>query len=489
MDLKTNALIATAKAYINRGKNLQYDQRCMDRSLFLTPRRTKLMPPETATSQKTLYLDCSSYVGAMFYDAFGIELPFDLTWHMVDYLEPRLFYYEKTQTETPEEISELIFKMRSVLKAGDVITFDRITGSGHTLLYMGDDQYTHCATKGRPDSYDYVNKNSREYEEGGIFVDSLTELLNEKLFAPGPIKRIAVERPLEIMGEPTANALARLKSAKDLVCGVEVSHPGGRHAVKGETITYTICITNKGDEDKDITADFSPSEGTALSSEASQTLRLSAGESIRINFEVMLKDDEGIYVEGPLVTVNGLNVYSPKVLIGKSYDNHKFEQLNKNVSDSIHNNMTAIKAASLAYTKLGIKMEENEKQHIFNCFYLHDSTSGDVLSRRAQNPRKDMAVYAMFGGTGVVTPEMISYPHIRCNQIRRRDLMPGDIILCCNDPYAAETYSSYYNGEALVGRFEFDDDAKTLKNGEIDRFIDSLLGRFCFVILRPSLAQ
>lgn len=487
MDLKTEALLATAKAYINRGKNLQYDQRCMDRSLFLTPRRTKLMPPEAATSQKTLYLDCSSYVGAIFYDTFGMELPFDLTWHMVDYLEPRVFYYEKTQCETPAEISELITEIRSVLRAGDVITFDRVTGSGHTLLYMGDDLYTHCTTKGRPDSYDYVNKVSREYEEGGIFVDSLTELLNEKLFVAGPIKRIAVERPLEIAGEPTSNALARIDGAENLVCGVEVSHPGGRHAVSGEKITYTVRITNKGGKAKSVTVDFSPSDSTTLSSEPFRATELPAGETIGIDFEVILESDEKIYVEGPLVMVNGLKVYTYPVLTGKAYDVNKSDELTVNITDSIKS-MTAIKAAAQAYAKLGINMPENEKQHIFNCFYLHDSTSGDVLSRRRQNPAKDMAVYAMFGGTGVVTPEMISNPHIRCNQIRRRDLMPGDIILCCNDPYAVETYSCYYNGETLAGRFEADGEAKILDIHETERFTDSLLGRFCFVVLRPSLA-
>ena len=41
MDLKekASALIEVAKAYVSRGSYIQYDQRCMDRSLFLTPRR------------------------------------------------------------------------------------------------------------------------------------------------------------------------------------------------------------------------------------------------------------------------------------------------------------------------------------------------------------------------------------------------------------------------------------------------------------------
>ena len=68
MDKNTKllALLAVSRAYMARGRYIQYDQRCMDRAILLTPRRIKTAAPEVATAQKTLFLDCSSYVGAVF---------------------------------------------------------------------------------------------------------------------------------------------------------------------------------------------------------------------------------------------------------------------------------------------------------------------------------------------------------------------------------------------------------------------------------------
>ena len=107
MELKTQALLAVAMAYFNRGNKIQYDQRCMDRKLITTPRRDKYVSPEDATSQRTIFLDCSSFINVVFWETFGYEIPFELTWHMVDYFHPRVFLYERTYEETPEEIENI----------------------------------------------------------------------------------------------------------------------------------------------------------------------------------------------------------------------------------------------------------------------------------------------------------------------------------------------------------------------------------------------
>jgi len=98
---------------------------------------------------------------------------------------------------------------------------------------------------------------------------------------------------------------------------------------------------------------------------------------------------------------------------------------------------------------------------------------------------KDFSVYSLFVGYGVVTPEHPVNYGIRCSKIKRSDLMPGDIILVSDDPYGTKTYSSFYTGKKLIGRFRADENSKCIENSEIDRFVDSLFGRFCFVILRP----
>ena len=97
-----------------------------------------------------------------------------------------------------------------------------------------------------------------------------------------------------------------------------------------------------------------------------------------------------------------------------------------------------------------------------------------------------MGVYSFFGGVGVITPEKIAHPYVRCSKVLRRDLMAGDIILVCDDNFGQNIYTSYYSGEELCGQFEYGGEVKCIKGEELDRFIDSLLGRYTFVILRPS---
>ena len=108
-------LLAVADAFLRLGAYVQYDQRSMDRMLELTPRRRKYLPPECANSQYTQFLDCSGYTSAIYWQAFGYLLPSDLTWHMVDMMEPRVYYYERTYEETPEEFSRIEKEVRGLL--------------------------------------------------------------------------------------------------------------------------------------------------------------------------------------------------------------------------------------------------------------------------------------------------------------------------------------------------------------------------------------
>lgn len=87
-DLSAASLLSAAEAFLARGDAIQYDQRSMDRVVQITPRRDKLAPPEAATVQHMLFLDCSSFVNAVYHTAFGRVLDADLTWHMAQMIQP-----------------------------------------------------------------------------------------------------------------------------------------------------------------------------------------------------------------------------------------------------------------------------------------------------------------------------------------------------------------------------------------------------------------
>ena len=121
LTLKQQVVLALARAYYDREQYVQYDQRSMDRVLELTPRRRKRLPPESANSQYIQFLDCSGFTSAVYLQAFGYDLPADLTWHMVDLLERRVYYYERTYEETPEQLDAIEKEVRELLQPGDLI--------------------------------------------------------------------------------------------------------------------------------------------------------------------------------------------------------------------------------------------------------------------------------------------------------------------------------------------------------------------------------
>jgi len=486
---KTAALLAAALAYYERRLFLQYDQRSMDRILQLTPRPRKFLPPEAATEGNTTYLDCSSFVNAVYYQTFGEELEADLTWHMVDYVKPRLFFYEMTHRETPEEIAALRKEITALLRPGDVIVFDRTAGSGHTLLILDDEKYIHCTSGGRPDSYDFVNKKSREYPDGGIRMDLISDLLSgdpakRTLFRPNT-RRIAVMRPLARMGDPTESAMLRLNAARELCCGVEVSHPGAVLASVGDAVTYTVFVRNWGKETRDVQIRFTPPAGTEFSGESCHTATVPPGERECVTFSVPVREMSAPWLDAPRVSVNALEIYAPRVLLADRPDENRIREFTARIREKAESGASVWETAADAFAALDIPFPATEQCAIRKFFRLHDSTGGDVLSRRPQNPRKEAAVYAMFGGIGVVTPELASADGMRTVKIRPRDLLPGDILLCSDDPYGGKTYSCCYTGDGLIGRFDAEDGTRTLTGEALDAFVDSLFGRFCFILLRP----
>ncbi len=481
---KTQALLATAKAYYDREGFCQYDQRSMDRLIQLTPRRRKRLPPEAATSQYTLFLDCSGFVSAVYYQAFGYELPFDLTWHMVDYLEPRIYFYEITHKETPEELKIIEENVRNILQAGDLVVYDRGSGSGHIMLYLGNGEYTDCTSGDCGNSYDYENRANRFYERGiwKRSCDLWFEMPDgtqkrKRSFFESDKRRFAIIRPLDILGDPTPDALSRIGAAKDLCCGVLSSHALAVHAAAGEQVTYTVSVKNLSADDREVDISFTPPKNAEFKGLGNVKVKAFSGETIEAMFTVTVLSDQDNSLDAPKVTVNTLNVYAPQVLLGKKLAPSLLSDYIKKVKGEILSGNSAV------FSAIG----KSERDILYSHFYLHDTPTGDVLSRRPQQPKNDIGVYSMFGGQRVITPEMGSCDGIRCTHICKSDLMAGDVIVCFDNAYGTEAYSCFYDGKELCGSFEANDKTHSIEGEQLERFMDSLFGRFCFILLRPQL--
>lgn len=456
-EVKLRALMATAEAFYRRREAVQYDQLSMDRQVQVTPRRNKFSTPEEGNRQHTLFLDCSGFVNACYYATFGKIFPSDLTWHMQNLVKPVVYDYTVTHQETEEEKERIKNEVLALLQPGDLLDmwyYDK----GHIILMGEDGLYYHCTSHGEGDpSYHYDRRQNEIRPGGGMYHEPI-----EERFAPDykycllgdKVERFTVMRPLDVMGSLTANAMARLEEARDLVCSVLSSHPGGRTAKPGEDVTYTVEVRNDSREDRALTLSVTPGQNTVLTSEVPAAAVVKAGETAQLPFTVKYTGGLAAYAQAPTVVVNGLTVWAQRFLL--QWSDERSGEVPENIPETLR-----------------------------SLFDTYDTPMGDVLWRRDQQPWEDGCLYSYFGGTRVITPEINQHRLARTCLITMDDLRPGDLILCSDDVLFQKTYGCCVTAEGLTGVFEFGTEPAKLSGEDAAAFIDSLQGRTCFVVQRP----
>ena len=138
--------------------------------------------------------------------------------------------------------------------------------------------------------------------------------------------------------------------------------------------------------------------------------------------------------------------------------------------------LEALAAAAEVWDKYGIRLEPDGARCICSLFCYHDSTKGEALSRRPQKPFADLAVWSAFGGRGVITPEMAGGHGMRLTRITESDLLPGDILVTAKDGFGGGAESRLWDGRQFAGS---DPEHSHTR-------LESLFGRFVWVLLRPS---
>ncbi|MBQ8562480.1 MAG: C40 family peptidase [Firmicutes bacterium] len=506
-DERVEALLATAYDYYNHREHIQYDQRSMDRYVQITPRRRKYFPPEAGTAQYTHHLDCSGFCFAVYYQALGYELPYDITWHMYEHMAHEVFRYEKTFDETYEEKKRITAELAAAIRPGDLITMLHQGQSGHIMIALEDGKFMHCvpAKSGTDDSYDYTAKFDKKNRFGLSINDiaDITEILTDEeavdvasfkrynLFSPKESK-IVIHRPWLDSKGPTEQAMVRMGAHKGLISGVESSHPGGQQAVCGDVVEYRVQVKNVSEEVKSVTVEFTAPAGTSFGGENLCEAKLAGGEEKIFTFGVIVEKEAAAgkcpWIEAPGVKVNGLEIHAKKVLLGRTVTAEEFASVVVEVCQELAEGCDVVEAAAKIYGKRGIQMDPGKKNHIHRLFHHFDTCAkenNNILVRREQKPFEDMAVYSLFGGKSVVTGDILLHPDSRTTEITSRDLMAGDIILCGNDVFAGQTHALFFTGDSLVGAPEQGLKNRELKGQEMESFMNSLFGRFVWIVLRP----
>lgn len=486
---KVRILLENAKAYFNKGHNIQYDQYAMDRSVRVTPRHTRFAPPEMANDQHMLFLDCSTFTYAAYFNTFGYQLESNLTWQIPYMMKPVVYEKTFTHQETREEKLKIREEILANLQPGDIFNKRRYSGSGHVMLYMGDGIIAHSRSPQTPSSYQYADLRDAIFEEGTISINPIDNTIDVDrdtitVFAES-VDCVQIIRPLLLVGDPTPAAISRAGKSKDLVLSVLTSHPCGKTAWVGDIVTYTLTVSNIGTETRTVDATVTDTENLQLlETESTCSFRVNPGECIQKAFRFRLSKTNGPACPAPSFVANDIPVWAERVLTSRRLDSkildHIVAEVFDDPGDSLYNSIVS------AYEKVGIFLAETPFRQIFPCFRLFDSAEGYVLWRFPQNPETDLSLYSYFGGIHVITPELAADEGIRVRKVRYDALQPGDFILIGEDPELQKIHCLFVTKEGILSQFSGETVTVTPNGEEADKLIETLPGRSCFIAFRPE---
>lgn len=325
----TEAVVLVANSYLRQGTQIQYDQ---------TNRRRNLnVPPETAAAETTVYLDCSSYVNAVYRTAFGVNVmdsdETTSTAKFADYCAQGgsdvVGYWVNGDYTTDTQIQAVLSQVRGQLQVGDLLVYRHGTEAdpaGHVYIYVGDDMFLHCT--GSSYLYADIPSESRDRatvaeKTGGaiqqlhldeVFVNTSSTRYLFKATAEDTVTCFGVLRPLNRGLSVTEQTKARLRYRG---LDAELSVDAGQYAAvqNGQTLTYTLTMTNpSASRLSAVPVSVKLPQGVTLVSAGDMTLtdgvlswtgRVNAGQTVTLSWSVQVSAAAGdcIVTEGYVDTI------------------------------------------------------------------------------------------------------------------------------------------------------------------------------------------
>ena len=435
-----------ANAYLRQGPQIQYDQ--------TQSRRNINASPEEASSFNTLYMDCSSYVNAVYYESFGVNaMPYTLeelrpsTAAYTTYVQENvgvavdaIGYWENADYTTDAQISSILSHVRNQLQVGDLLVYrhGQTSGSsGHVYIYMGNDTFNHCTGSSfvygdtPATSYDKATANEKtigavqSITGDDIFVDTTNTRYLFKKTSSDSVYNFCILRPLARGLVPTEESKKRMK-VKDVDMEKSVSHVS---ACPGQALTYTVTLTNYSDQARMISLEeylgdnVSFLSGTAGMTCTNSTLSwngtLDAGATVTVSYSLMVNGGDlvlsnttvnGVELDQLITTVSG---YTQSQLESVAAKAKQYASQGKSFSDPL------AMAQSLYREVLGVEP--------FGSYTAMTLLSSLIDTKNDTCYHSDILVPNLYGGMDIRSGFL--FDNQRSRLIRPENLAVGDVIV------------------------------------------------------------
>ncbi|MBO5879035.1 MAG: C40 family peptidase, partial [Clostridia bacterium] len=454
-------VIEMAYAYKNQGYQVDYDQ--------YNTRRNVNISPEDATAYRRIFLDCSSYVNSVYYNAFGVNvLPYSVTekgattknfdaYAMENQNAIDVYAYYENKNLSKEQKQEILDELKKGLMVGDVIVYRKTSGTGHALIYVGNGNILHCANSG---SYEENLTNPLEsYDQLGNG-DILTETVRNLFETPTATRYLlsdsytsfCILRPLNRNLTPTEQMQKRM-TIPSLSIEKAVSTNMYTSVFTGSTLTYTVILENKGTSKlTGVTVnEFIPNGTTFLSATDGVTVDgenvtwtgdVDAGATVQISFTVTVTSTQkGLVISSELGNVNGLllnKITNTVSGISEEKINELKAKAKEYISESKQFSDPILAAKQLYKDVFGVDIFDYESV---------EAALLDIIdiTARGCNPDSDVAdmvIEDLSGGYLVKASNVTNNDRIRA--IRKDYLSAGDVIMAKYVNSANETCTVLY---------------------------------------------
>jgi fimbrial isopeptide formation D2 family protein len=445
-------------AYYRQGTQIYYDQRYRDEN----------PTPEAATAQQRQYLDCSSFVNAVYYEAFGVNIQrvpiterSPQTGNYTSYAKENLGsspdvigYWETKDYPTYEQQKKLLGEILAQLQVGDVLTYRHGKSSptaGHSLLYIGNGTFLHSTGSQATFDATQPEKNEDLLNAMEMTHGTVQKICADKLFTDTTSSRylfrdtssdkmfhFCVIRPLALGLTATEKTQNRMKLA-GVTMEKQITPGIAKTVARGEEITYTLLIQNhSANSYKDVLFEdtlsehltfLAGSEGLAVEGQKiSKKLSIGAWESIKIEWTAKVKDTApvGARIESNATALGGVKVFDTANFVG-AYTAAQLQSVAQMARDMAANGTSFADPLELARSiyreALGAEtlQDVTAAELIAALFVQQESGSYEP---RTDTPLSEIAVPRLQGGTLL---------HRICDIVSihtENALTPGDLILC-----------------------------------------------------------